>query len=352
MDLQLATVLSCTDAGCQVRTLDDGIRVDAEYSEPVVENRIVVMPGDLVALNRAANPPQVVYRWVLFPVERVEGEHIFLDAPYHRGKPMSRAEGLEAELVAGDRVFAANGRVYDISVNGVPANPERLQAALFPQIRAMYEQFARWNALDPKLVVEEGYDQMAERHHEWAQNVRAEERARYASLVLDKLPRGAEVLDLGCGAGVPTTRELARKFTVTGVDISERQVELARRNVPDARFIHADATQLDFAPARFDGVVSFYAFIHIPRQEHADLLRKVAGWLRPGGLFVAAMGTRAVNRDFAEDFLGARMFWSGFDSATNKRLVEEAGLSIESAKEETAMEFGRPITFLWVVARR
>ena len=351
MDLQLASVVACTGSGCEARTLD-GIRVDAEYSEPMIENRIGARPGDLVALDCAADPPQVVYRWLVFTVERVEGGRIFIDSPGYRYRPATRAEGVDESIAAGDKVCAVHGVIHDICVDGRPTHPERLRTIFFPQIHAMYAQIEKWKALDPKQVVEEGYDQMAERHHEWAQNARAEERARYASLVLDKLPRGAEMLDLGCGAGVPTTRELARKFTVTGVDISERQVELARRNVPDARFIHADATQLDFAPARFDGVVSFYAFIHIPRQEHASLLRKVAGWLRPGGLFVAAMGTRAVNRDFAEDFLGARMFWSGFDSATNKRLVEEAGLSTESAKEETAVEFDRPITFLWVVARR
>ena len=40
------------------------------------------------------------------------------------------------------------------------------------------------------------------------------------------------VLDLGCGAGVPIARRLAERYKVTGVDISERQIMLVRRNVP------------------------------------------------------------------------------------------------------------------------
>jgi hypothetical protein len=46
------------------------------------------------------------------------------------------------------------------------------------------------------------------------------------------------------------------------------------------------------------------------------------------------------------------MYWSSFDSETNRRLVEEAGLDVISAREETAEEFGKRVTFLWIVARK
>ena len=68
--------------------------------------------------------------------------------------------------------------------------------------------------------------------------------------------------------------------------------------------------------------------------------------------WAATLGTRSVNRDFGEDFMGARMLWSTFDGATYQLLVEQAGLRIVRAQEETEMEFGVPITFLWVIARK
>jgi SAM-dependent methyltransferase len=335
-----------------VYLLNDETCFDANYSEPVIEHGIVVRPGDLVAVALETCPPQVVFRWALASVERVEGEHIFIDTPCSRGRPMARAEGVEIDIAAGDKVFTANGQVHDIAVDGRPANPEHLRVAFFPQIRAMYQQMETWNALDPKQVVQEGYDRIAERHLEWSKTVRSEERAHYTSVLLDELPSGATVLDLGCGTGVPTTQELAQRFKVTGVDISHRHIELARQNVPEAKFIQADITQLDFPPASFDAVAAFYSLIHVPRQEQPKLLHDIASWLRPNGLFVASMGTHSVKREFDEDFLGARMFWSSFDSETNKRLVEEAGLRIMSAQEETAMEFGAPVTFLWLIARK
>src|SRR5437773_36989 len=68
------------------------------------------------------------------------------------------------------------------------------------------------------------------------------------------LAPGARILDLGCGPGVPTARRHAEQFDVTGVDISERQIEAAREAVPSGRFIIADMTDIEFSPASFDAV--------------------------------------------------------------------------------------------------
>ena len=205
---------------------------------------------------------------------------------------------------------------------------------------------------DPRQIVARGYDRILEEYSEWAPRVRVEERARYTAVLLERLPPGAEVLELGCATGLPTTRQLSERFSVTGVDISARQIAAARENVPAARFIHADMTALDFPPSSFDAVAAFYSFIHLPRQDQPALLRKVAAWLRPGGLLVATMGSQAVEAGLEEDWLGAPMYWSSYDAETNQRLVQEVGFSILSAREETAEEFGQPVTFLWVIAEK
>jgi SAM-dependent methyltransferase/protein tyrosine phosphatase (PTP) superfamily phosphohydrolase (DUF442 family) len=205
---------------------------------------------------------------------------------------------------------------------------------------------------DPRQIVTRGYDLILEEYSEWAPRVRMEERARYTAVLLGRLPPGAEVLELGCAAGLPTTWQLAGRFSVTGVDISARQIAAARANVPAARFIHADMTALDFPPSSFDAVAAFYSLIHVPRQDQPALLRNVASWLRPGGLLVATMGAQAVEAGLDEDWLGAPMYWSSYDAETNRHLVQESGFSILSAREETAEEFGQPVTFLWVIAEK
>jgi ubiquinone/menaquinone biosynthesis C-methylase UbiE len=208
---------------------------------------------------------------------------------------------------------------------------------------------------DPKRLVAEGYDLIADTHADWATRTRVGERERYAAVLLESLPVGARVLELGCGTGVPTTAALAARFRVTGVDISARHVELARHRVPGAEFLHADMTELEFPDRSFDAVAAFYSIIHVPRREQAGLLRSIARWLKPGGLLVATMGALGDPDDSGSvetDWLGAPMYWSTFDAETNRALVSTAGLEIVSATEETEDEDGDAVTFLWVVARK
>ena len=206
--------------------------------------------------------------------------------------------------------------------------------------------------MDPKRLVADGYNRIADRYTQWMQHVRDDEREHYTSLLLKEVAPGARVLELGCGAGVPTTRRLATRFKVTGVDISKRHIALAQQHVPGADFVCADMTALSFPPSSFAAVAAFYSIIHVPRHEQGNLLDQIAHWLQPGGLLVATMGARDDPGSVEPDWLGAPMYWSHYDSATNKHLVAQAGLEILSAREQTSEEDGEPVTFLWIVARK
>lgn len=313
--LELAVVLAGTGTGCRVRFLGITHSADAAYAQPMVEHRLVAQAGQLVAIDRSAGSPRVVYRWQDIAVTQ-DGEN---------------------------DVLTRDGETID---------PDRLRADAFPRIRAMVRRIEMVKAVDPKTTVQQGYDRIAEQYLAWTLHTREQERERYAAVLLDALPDGARVLDLGCGAGLPTTRALARRFRVTGVDISARQIALAREHVPGAEFIQADMTQLDLPSDSFDAVTAFYAIIHVPREEQPALLADIASWLHPGGLLVMAMSSQATDAGVEEDWLGAPMFWSGYDGKTNRRLIEEAGLHVVRAQDETVEEFGDPVTFLWVVAQK
>ncbi len=206
--------------------------------------------------------------------------------------------------------------------------------------------------MSPKDIVEQGYDRILERFIEWGDKVQSPEQLRQESALFEGLPAGAKVLELGCGAGLATTQRLAKRFDLTGVDISGRSLEMARRSCPDATFIHADMTKLDFPAASFDAVAEFGAIIHVPRHEHPKLLNDIASWLRPGGIFVGSRMANSTLGGVEEDWLGAPMFWSGFDSETNKQLVREAGLELTRAEVELVDEDGEDVPFLSIIARK
>ena len=204
---------------------------------------------------------------------------------------------------------------------------------------------------DPKRIVEEGYNAIAERYVAWSDLRPSPARLRYLALARELIPAGSDVLELGCGAGFPMTAALADDRTVTGVDISAVQVDMARRNVPNATFIQADMTSLAFEPETFDAVVAFYSLTHVPRDEQTDLITRIHRWLRPGGVFLASMGADDAPGDVEADWLGVDMYFSHFGAKANRRLVEQAGFVVDRADIAIEPEDRHDARFLWIVAR-
>jgi SAM-dependent methyltransferase len=200
-------------------------------------------------------------------------------------------------------------------------------------------------------MVADGYDEIAERYLAWSGLRPSAARLRYLELALEHIPPGSDVLELGCGAGIPMTAALATDRHVTGVDLSATQLEMARRNVPGATFLQADMTTLSFEPASFDGVVAFYSLTHVPREEHAELLERIRRWLRPGGVFIASMGADDEPGDVEADWLGVDMYFSHFGARANRRIVERAELVVEQAEVAVEPEDRHDARFLWIVAR-
>ena len=201
-----------------------------------------------------------------------------------------------------------------------------------------------------KQTVAAGYDELAPRFGEWAARVEGDPWTRLLDELAGRLAPGARVLDLGCGDGQKIAR-VADRVDVTGVDISEKQLRLARAEIPGAEFIHADLADLDFPAESYDAVTAFYSISHVPREEHAALFAKIARWLRPGGLFLASLSANGTN-DWIEEWLGVEMFFSGFDADTNRRLIREAGFELLVDELVTMQEPENEATFLWVLARK
>jgi SAM-dependent methyltransferase len=120
----------------------------------------------------------------------------------------------------------------------------------------------------------------------WCVGVTRELTAALARLFLPRLPPGARLLDLCCGTGRVAAALEARGFRVTGLDLSEEMLRLARLRAPASEFVRADARAFRL-PAVFDAALStFDSLNHIlSLKELAAVFRNVRRALRLGGLF-------------------------------------------------------------------
>ncbi len=102
---------------------------------------------------------------------------------------------------------------------------------------------------------------------------------------------GCDVVDLGSGSG-QLTLDLARHArSVLAVDFSAEMLELLRSRAAAAGLDNIETNRctlqaLELAPASVDVIVTNYALHHLRHPEKAELLRRAAVWLRPGGRII------------------------------------------------------------------
>ncbi len=178
--------------------------------------------------------------------------------------------------------------------------------------------------VDYRALVQRGYDQCAAAY----EHARQQEAAPELTLLINRLPAGAHILDIGCGAGVPVAQTLARRFAVTGVDLSPEQIRRAQVNVPMGTFLHADIMALSFPPASFDAVVAFYSIFHLPREEHPVLFQRIYQWLKPGGYLLATVSAVSEAAYTEDDFFGVPMYWSNYGLAEYQELLKQLGFRL------------------------
>lgn len=204
-------------------------------------------------------------------------------------------------------------------------------------------------SLTPEELVAAGYDEVAATYERTFSGSKRRAEWLQEGLALLEPFKPGDVLDLGCGSGIPVSEAVvAAGHRLTGIDGSARQISLAAANVPTGRFEVADMSEAGFAPRSFDAVFAFYSITHVPREKHAPLFARVHEWLKPGGFFLASLGGTGTG-GWTGEWLGTPMYFSHFDAKTNVGLIEGAGFAIDTALVQEQDD--EPGAFLWVIAR-
>ncbi|GAD97142.1 hypothetical protein PVAR5_5813 [Paecilomyces variotii No. 5] len=222
------------------------------------------------------------------------------------------------------------------------------------------------NSSQIKDDIQKAYDDIAGVYLNWTQPSH-KTRLSYLEPMLRsfdtaKGSRQINILELGCGAGVPCTQLLAAReyISVTANDISSTQIAMAKERLPESvNLIQGDMMGLEFSQEHFDAVLAMYSIFHLPRDEQTIILRRIFGWLKPGGKLLANFPGAGFESFSNPSWLGGTkgaMHWSGWGRNETRRILKDIGFTIEidevvvDSEEENGVP--KDTAFHWIVAKK
>lgn len=124
---------------------------------------------------------------------------------------------------------------------------------------------------------------------------RGEDLAGEARLVDALVPRGARILDAGCGTGRVGGFLAAAGHDIIGVDLDPELITVARQEYPSLRWLVGDLAELDLPaagiPAGFDAVVcAGNVMTFVAPASRVNIMRRLGTHLRTGGRVVVGVG--------------------------------------------------------------
>ena len=133
----------------------------------------------------------------------------------------------------------------------------------------------------------------------------------WISRFAEALPPGGEVLDLGCGCGLPNAAALLdRGLRVTGLDFSDRLLAIAEQELPQGRWLQGDMRRLNLGQS-FDGILGWHSFFHLTEAEQRALLPRIAAHLKPGAVVCDVSRPFNVHPEVARDRPDVRLIEGG-----------------------------------------
>jgi len=163
----------------------------------------------------------------------------------------------------------------------------------------------------------------------------------YINKFLSILPPKSEILEVGSGPGQFVKYIAEKGFKATGIDLSEKMIEIARKKVPEAKFKVMDMRDMKFKDASFDGLMAPYSLIHIPSDEIHQTLRGFSRVLKPNGKLLVIAQNGEADKVIGEPLKeGEITFVNFFTKERLSKFLIEAGFRIFYVEEKETYDPG------------
>jgi len=177
-------------------------------------------------------------------------------------------------------------------------------------------------------------------------------------LFCKKLPKKAKVLDIGCGPGRLIKELSKRGFEVTGIDFSEKMLELARKKVPDAKYMEISMTDIEFQN-EFDGMISSFSMLCLDPENFKKTARKISNGLKKNGLFLLFLNEPHPKKEHDEkenytEIMGQKIYSRPYTEDEIRNIFNKCDMEILTAKRETITsdEYGEEYTLLLLMQKK
>ncbi|KAG2179255.1 hypothetical protein INT43_002105 [Umbelopsis isabellina] len=228
---------------------------------------------------------------------------------------------------------------------------------------------------NPRQAVADAYNVLAKPYLNWKESNGSKDGERglqhqfnHFLQLLERIPEvsdNAQVLELGCGAGIPWTDMAARCLQSTGhitaVDISQAQIDLASQHLLQSDTPHSNITllcqdimNLQFEANHFDAIYAIFSLIHLPPNDQKMALVNIFKWLKPGGLvFMNFSGDPEASvsvHQWIDD--KTEMYWSALGLGGYDEQLKNVGFEIVVREVAINVEDGREIPFVYYIAKK
>ena len=170
----------------------------------------------------------------------------------------------------------------------------------------------------------QAYNQTAK---EYAEKTKHLDMAHEREIFLRNMRPKGYVLDIGCGWGKDAKIFTDLGYNVTGIDISENLLTIARKTSPTSQFVQVDFRQIPFLEQSFDGLWASASLLHAEtKSEVAELLAEWNRIFRTGGKAYIVV-KQGVDEEDMEDkrYQGVVKHYCYFQEEEIKDLVRKAG---------------------------
>ncbi len=155
------------------------------------------------------------------------------------------------------------------------------------------------------------------------------------------LAAGAEVLDLGCGAGRPVARHMVeRGLRVTGVDSSPTMIAFCRERLPDQEWFVADMRQLALGRC-FDGILALDSFFHLDHDDQRRMFAVFTAHARAGTLLMFNTGPQ--HGEGIGEYRGEPVYHASLAPAEYQALAARFGFRVLQHAANDALAGGRTV---------